>query len=332
MTRRIAAAALSLSLVAAAPPKTVIDVMPEFWKFWDEAQASGGGKDTGDPAQRVRRFRELVIAPHQKFYDEVIKVPDDARLATYLDQLAAAAPALRRVSAAFPGQLERAMETFTKAYPDFDRSIPIFLAPSLYTSSGQVRTLEGRWVIFYGLDVIAVILGERDDWTVDIHHEMFHAYHYLKNPEIAEAARSFFTPGKTSPLYYNLWSEGMAVYAARRLNPGAPLAHLLSFESLAREAPPLLPRLAREIRERLDSTDPNDERDYFFLGGKRPGVPPRSAYYVGLRVAETLATRFTQEQLVRLHGKGLRGEIARALETLEEGTPARPGGRGEGPE
>ena len=76
------------------------------------------------------------------------------------------------------------------------------------------------------------------------------------------------------------------------------------------------PRIPRELRSRLASTDADEVRDYFFLSSERTDIPKRSAYYIGYHVAAELASSRTLDELVRLQGPGLRDAIDQTLQTL----------------
>jgi len=308
--------ALALAACATrAPAPRVVDLMPDFWRFWELAEGR-------EPARRVALLKEIVIDPHRPFYGEVVSVPDDERLAAYLERIAPAIPELREMSRDFPPLFARAWDQFRRTYPNLDPQLPIYFAPSLFTSNGQVRYLGGRPIVMFGLDVSAYLkhdptaLPALDDPLLSVPHELFHAYHWQVNSEVAEAARSFFTPGTTSPLYFDLWSEGLAALASHRLQPSASLGAVLSSEVLAREAPPLGPRLARELRSRLVSTDADEVRDYFFLSSERTDIPRRSAYYIGYRVAAELASSRTLDELALLQGAELLEAIDRTLQGL----------------
>jgi hypothetical protein len=298
----------------------VIDVMPSFWAFWSTTDGLA-------PSDRVRLLRERVIAPHQAFYDQVVGVPDDARLARYLETLAPAIPALRKISASFPCQVADAFASFTRAFPDFDRSTPIYVIPSLFTSSGQVRDFEGRWIVTFGLDVLAVLLPDFEDRRPDAFHELFHAWHYQVNPEIAAAAKEAFSRERTSPLSHDLWIEGVALHAVRRLAPAAPLHEVLASRALPAEGPPAVPRVAGELLARLDAIELDIVADYFFMSTTRRDFPPRMAYLVGLRMTECLAAEMTLDEMARLHGSDLRRAVARGLTLLATSACPPPAGR-----
>jgi len=295
----------------AAPAPNVTDLMPAFWSFWSQAE----GKE---PAEQVRLLKEVAIAPHREFYEKVIEIPSDGRLQEILETLAPAIPALRRIDGEFREQLPEGFASFVAAFPDMDRALPIYTGPSLFTSSGQSRDLDGRTIVFYGLDVLAVVLSDVTNHRPDVHHEMFHAYHWQKNPEIRRAAKDSFDKNRKSAMYYDLWSEGLALYAVRKLNPQAPLSLVLASKALPEEGPKVLPRVAGELRRRLDVTKLDEVADYFFFKPKRKDLPSRIAYYVGLRLVEEVGQGRSMEELVTLGGKDLRSAIDTGLKTLEK--------------
>ena len=298
----------------AAPNAT--DLMPAFWSFWEAAEGKAG-------AERVALLKEKALAPHQQFYEKVIEIPSDKRLGEILDTLGPAIPALRRIDGEFKEQLPQGFRSFLAAFPDMNASLPIYFGPSLFTSSGQSRELDGKIIVFYGLDVIAVVLGDVTNHLPDIHHEMFHAYHWQRNPEALASGRDAFNETRKSPMYHDLWAEGLALHAVRQLDPEASLDLVLASKALPVEGPKVLRRVAGELRQRLDVTDLKEVSDYFFFKPKRKDLPSRIAYYVGLRMVEVVGRGKTMEDLVRLSGPELRAAVESGLKTLEtegEGT------------
>jgi hypothetical protein len=182
-----------------------------------------------------------------------------------------------------------------------------------------VRDLDGRTIVFYGLDVVAVVLPDVTNHVPDIHHELFHAYHWQRNPAIAAAGRESFSETRTTPMYNDLWTEGLALHAVRRMNPDAPLALVLASRELPEKGPPVLARVAGELRQRLDVTNLKEVGDYFFFHTTRADLPSRIAYYVGLRLAEQVGRRLSMDEMIRLEGPALRREIDRGLAELEAG-------------
>ncbi|HUD72402.1 MAG TPA: hypothetical protein VMQ62_10610 [Dongiaceae bacterium] len=293
-----------------SPVPNLIPLMPDFWAFWDRAE----GKP---PAERVALLKEVAIAPHRTFYEKITGVPSDERLTQFIDMLGPAIPALKRIEQEFREQMPGAYATFLAAHPDLDRTLPIYVGPSLFSSSGQVRDLDGTTIVFYGLDVMAVVLADTTDHRPDIHHELFHAYHWQRNPRIAAATRDSFEKTRTTPLYNDLWIEGLAEYEARRLNPNAPLETVLASKELPVKGPLVLATVAGELRQKIDGTDIDDVGDYFFFHTRRADLPSRSAYYVGLRLADEVAKTHTLDQMIALDGPALRQVVDEGLRALE---------------
>jgi len=215
--------------IPAAP--NVTNLMSAFWSFWK------GSRGRSQPEQ-IALLKEKLLAPNKEFYEKVTTIPSDKRLGEILKTLEPSIPALRRIDGEFKEQVPRGFASFVAHFPDMDRTLPIYVGPSLFTSSGQSRDLDGRTIVFYGLDVVAVVLPDVTNHFPDIHHEMFHAYHWQRNPEIAAASREAFEKSRKAPMYYDLWSEGLALYAVRQLDPEASLELVLSSKTLPVEGPP----------------------------------------------------------------------------------------------
>ena len=309
--------------VAPQPAANLTDLMPAFWDFWARAEGKSGD-------ERITLLKQVALEPHRVFYEKVVQIPSDQRLGEILDTLSPSVSVLRRVDGEFHAQFPGAWASFLTAWPDLDRSLPIYVGPSLFTSSGQVRDLDGRTIVFYGLDVVAVVLSDETNHVPDIHHELFHAYHWQRNAAIAAAGRESFSETRTTPMYNDLWTEGLALLAVRRMNPDAPLALVLASKELPEKGPPVLARVAGELRQRLDVTNLKEVGDYFFFHTSRTDIPSRIAYYVGLRLAEQVGRRLSMEEMIGLEGAALRREIDRGLGELAATTPAAVPGSGSG--
>src|SRR2546426_12816170 len=55
----------------------VVNVMPSFWRFWEQSQ-------TLDETAKIRLFRELVLQPNKEVFEGFTGTSSDARLARYL--------------------------------------------------------------------------------------------------------------------------------------------------------------------------------------------------------------------------------------------------------
>jgi hypothetical protein len=312
-------AATSCALNPAAPPSAqseyrIIDLMPRYWGF-------RAGTVAAPPGERARRFRADVIGAEPRFFEQVIGPVDDAGLSQYLAAVEPLDSIVRRIGAEFLAAVPTSWNRLRALFPDLAPGVRIFVTPSLFISNGQVRYLDDSLVVMLGPDVqayveVVVDSGRRTDPAIGIEHELTHYHHWRANAEIARAARSFFRAGSYSALYYNLWSEGMATWVARRLHPDAPLAEVLGPGLNPARDEGLVPELAREFARKLDSTVEDDIRDLFYLSGRRKDIPARSAYYLGYLVVDRLARDYSLPELIQLHGPELRQHILDALTSL----------------
>lgn len=141
-------------------------------------------------------------------------------------------------------------------------------------------------------------------------HEFFHVYHARRFPECDE-------------VWCGLWAEGLAVYAAARLNPGASDAALLLTEpQLLRPAvEPRLQDAMCALTGKLHSTRAEDVAALFqgqATAGSR--FPPRYGYYLGYVLATRLARGRSLSVLARMPPVEVRPLLER--EIAKYGCPA----------
>ena len=159
------------------------------------------------------------------------------------------------------------------------------------------------------MDELARIYGPTSNLKVVFQHELFHQYHYQITPEISDDRSAWAF----------LWEEGLATYVSRRMNPGTTLDQVLVMpDRLSELALPHLPTLARRLLDHADSTDPNDYSDLFTLGQTSAGIPARSGYLVGYRVAEKLAATRSLVELVHMRGPELKRAVLGTLAGLQK--------------
>jgi hypothetical protein len=299
---------------ASTPP--IVNVMPAYWAFRAQATASREAQ--------VAALRQQVLQAYPRLYGPFVSVPGDGDLADWLGNMAPLEPEMRRLEPLILAEIARGAALLTRAMgpaPDMH----IYVAPSLFTSNGQVRWLDRRPVVLFGVDVQAYAERELMAGVADkalgsfIAHELFHAHHYAMNPEIAAAAELLFSQTATPPLYLNLWIEGLATCAARRI-AGGGVERALMMEGLHARVGPLVPRLAGELGTRLESTDRQDRITYFWLNEGTTAVPSRSAYAMGMLVADEVLKQRSLVEAARLSGPGLQAAIAEALGRLAQGS------------
>ena len=223
--------------------------------------------------------------------------------------------------AEWPSQREAALQAANAFVADFPRAIarfeaevgplpaqpPVALVMSLGEFDGAVRNLGAGERLFFGADEIARIYPGASTIPF-LQHELFHTYH---SPLL----------GDCQPLWCALWNEGLAVYAAQRLNPGASDLEL----GLTMPAPirPVLEQRRQDavcaIRKRMDGGE--DYRPIFTgMGEPLNGLPLRFGYLVGLWVAEDLGRGHSLADMARWNGDDLRNRIAASLDRMADCT------------
>lgn len=301
---------LPLAAHAAAPRATyrVHDLTPTFWAYWDEARDL--------PAEeQVRLFEERVVARHPDVYtarvlgldpDVPLRAALRERWPKFLAFVGAQLPLARKLSASVGHELPRYDARFREAFPDFAYTGDVYFLVSVGAFDGGTRPVRGRTALLFGVDVIARVYGEEADPESFFDHELFHLYHH-----------QFPDPLLEGTLGRSLWTEGLAVYVADRLNPGTPAAVLFG---LPRDTPERvranLPAYAREMRQKLLLRSPEEEKRWFQGSGDGTDFPGRAGYTLGYLVAREVARGKSLRQLARLRGKALRRELERALDTL----------------
>ena len=162
---------------------------------------------------------------------------------------------------------------------------------------------DGSTILLFGIDQMVKSDGADLNYIPQIQHEIFHLYHAQVSPALLD----------TKEMYAHLWQEGLAVYATRVLNPGATKMEIYLSNTLPDEAGGMVPKLAKEIHQKLYSTSREDDAGFFNMTTKRKDIPAKSGYYIGSLVAEELAKKYTLMELARLQGKPLTEEIEAVL-------------------
>ena len=303
-----------------AEEPSITSVMPAFWSVMDAA-----APDAADT--RAARFEQQVIRAYPALYGPVVTQNANFNLPEYLGQLQPLLPGMRDLDALTRRQIDYSLEILRSRVGRLG-DMSIFIAPSLFTSNGQVRVVDDRPVVMFGVDVQAYAelellpASSRYDLRAYVAHELFHAHHYGVNPEMRRAANTLFDPKAPAPLYLNLWIEGLATCASMSMDGNGSIERALMSERLPVELPPILPALAQEYLAKLDSRSLDDTRDFFWLGGEREDIPPRTAYAMGALVADDIVGRKGLAAALKLGGRELRREVGLATARL-----SRPGTR-----
>jgi hypothetical protein len=298
-----------------APPKKthckIVNLMPEFWVFWERAGEA-------DVEYQIPVFRDAVLMPNDELYTSVVASNENLsseRLTQFLTRVSGYLRPMHSWSKKLPKDLEDHCKTFDDKFPDMDWKWNAYLMPSLFTFDAKTKAFQGQRALFLGVDTIA----SRDTDNLDVlyAHELFHIYHAQVGPEAF--AEYVGAKGPLEPLYLTLWTEGLSTYVSKVLAPKATLADVLFSTELATKCPPLTSKLAADVMIKLDSRTASDHLYYFSAKAKPVGMPARSGYYIGMRIAEVLSKKHKLKDLARLSGKTLKQEIREALVQLADG-------------
>jgi hypothetical protein len=293
------------------PTWTTVNIMPAWWSFYEQAE----GKSLEE--QRAL-FRRHVVSAHPTIFVEGVLSRDptapfelDARLDALMAEMDQLAPTMRQLSQQLEADLPRHRASFERAFDDFSWDGQVYFMVSMFAFDGAVRMVDGEPTLMFGIDKVAKIHGAEASLAALFHHELFHIYHLV--------TRSPFEGSGEHLMYQALWAEGLAVHVAKQLNPAATAQQLVLSDAMIERADVMLPQLAREFRDNIDSQDEIFYRDWFRGAGKREDIPNRVGYYLGLRVAERLAETRSLQELAGLKDPELRKLIAEALLHLEQG-------------
>lgn len=293
-----AIAALVVLFAAPAPAKTpgLVSLADAFPKFYDATA-------TLPEAERVARFRAEFGKLLPGFY-----APRSRTEANYEKGIARSLqdfPAIRAryeaVERSFPKAFAEGQKSFRKAFPDYRLSMPVYLVHSLGEMDGGTRDLDGKIVGIFGADVIARI---HTPATIKpfLDHELFHLYHQRFFPDCA-------------PLWCSLWQEGLAVYVAASLNPGATDEQLLLTQP-SPIRPAVEPRLHEamcSLSAKLESTREEDYAPFFFGKANSGPFPSRYGYLLGYMLVQKIGEGRTLNQLAKLPPEKVKAALVAAI-------------------
>lgn len=299
----LAGLALAVSPAAAGPNRdpAYIDLTDDFARAFDEAKMAEPDRRAQKMRKALRRFRPAFYTA-KRFGGS--REDFEALLGQYLEEYPARRADIAAVSTRFAATVPEAFAAFEREIGPLGDRPPIVLLVSLGSFDGAVRTIKGRDHLLFGADAIHEYHGDMSPRAL-IHHELAHVYHN----ETYDFCRE---------LWCLLWSEGMAVHIAERLNPGA------SDQELLLTVPePIRPELEtnRDVAvcaalARLDSTASRDKAAIFSFTRLGPGLPPRFGYLMGKWVVDDLAKTHTLAELISMNGAPLRAKIKATLQAM----------------
>ena len=299
------AALLGVSSASARPdpsaPIQLIDLTGDFTREWDKTAALPDDK-------RAEAFRTDFAKVLPGFYAPehvrgMTPAEYDALLLKNLKAFPKLRPGTEDVSRRFSVMFQPALASFEKSFGPMRGYPPVYLVVSFGEFDGGTRPLRDGYHLMFGADAIAYIHRDHDIQPF-FHHELFHLYH----------GRYF----SCDVVWCGLWKEGLATYAASRLNPSATDAELML--NLPEPIRPAVEAHRSEAYcaavERLDSKDPADRAAFF--SGKRlsANLPPRFGYYIGYTIAAELGRSRSLEQLAHMSQREVRPLLEKTLRDM----------------
>lgn len=291
MPKTLLALSVTLSLVIGVTARDgapvdvpYVDLTADFSRFADETRGM-------NEAARVAKFHERMGPLLPGFYEPRFGLTAeryDRKIADALKSFDALRPRYQQVQKDFPAAFAAGLRQFREQFPGFEPHVPVYLLHSLGEMDGGTRELNGRMYLVFGADVIADI-HDPADLTPFLDHELFH----IENLK-------FFT--ECGEVWCLLWSEGLATYAAKVMNPGASDRQLLltSPKPIRAAVDASWPAALCFTQARLFSTESTD-MDALFVGrSATQGFPDRFGYYVGLRVIEELGGEYRLPALAHM--------------------------------
>ena len=114
-----------------------------------------------------------------------------------------------------------------------------------------------------------------------------------------------------------LWGEGLATYAAEKLNPNAPIEDLMLSKSMMTQINSNTDFYWKDILAKLESRDENDYGKYFLMSSTDKKVVNRAGYYLGYLLAKEAGKTKTIPEMVKMKPSEALALIRQTIETLK---------------
>jgi hypothetical protein len=258
MARRELLAGAGLALAAGgvrAQDGGVIDMTAPFWGVYDQDR----GRPLAERADRLSRTalkRDLEVTEAGATPREI-----EAWLPAF-DPLAERVRTMRpRIAPLWAQNLDRFSETF----PGFRRTNKVRLLMSRFSFLTSCARVRDEYDVLLGLDE-CVRSGRTGDEDIGVAMaiQSFHAHHYFYNWRMK--------PTEITPLWMDLWFEGLGLYCAGRMFPKADRARLFTDPRQADAPISQIQTAAESMLRELDVASEDLHARYFGKGGIGPAV------------------------------------------------------------
>jgi hypothetical protein len=296
---RLAAGLICLAAIATAnakPAPRLIVLTQAFTQFFDATAQL-------PEAKRIKQFRTQFATVLPGFYAPRLRTEAgyEKQIAFSLQTFPGIRAKYEQVARDFPKAFTQGQQSFRRSFPDYRLDVPVYLLHSLNEMDGGTRDLDGKVVGIFGADVIARIHSPAT-LKPFLDHELFHLYHQRFFPDC-------------DALWCSLWQEGLAVYVAAKLNPGATDEGLLLTQPrpIRGEVEPRLKEAMCGLGAKLESTRQEDYAPFFFGRANDGPFPPRYGYLLGYLLASKIGEGMTLDQLAKLPPDKVKPALVGAL-------------------
>lgn len=300
----LAAVALQprLALAGDETVRGLNDLMPAFWAVYDAARSQAD-------AARAQSLLSQFFEKHAEDYRRAGVKISLAGISRWLPQFDAMAGQVRQVHHEFSSAYALGLQRFSAALPEFDAmASPVGLLPSLFRFDAHLEPDGAQLPLFFGPDGIVRFHGAGADLNVLFAHELFHCYQAQKNPSMSLDPKT--------PVFANLWIEGVATYASERLNPGASTLHvLLDDAELANIDASTLRGAVQNLLAHWDASD-DATIGSFFQTGYHGAWPARVGYYIGLMAARRIGASMDLSQMAAMPTAEVRTRLMQAVREM----------------
>ncbi|MBY0471561.1 hypothetical protein K2X30_10380 [bacterium] len=260
----------------------------DFIRYWEKVEKL-------PVEEQVRLLKADFFPKFPEFYADKIerwkkagKNPDE-EMAKQLSEFPAAKKDFVKKTKAIQASLKKGIEFFSKKFPDFNRGFRIYVTHSFGDMDGGTRQIDGKTYFIFGVDLM---VKNHKGYTSEVpffHHELFHMYHRQFLPE-------------ERVIWNSLWAEGLATYAAKKLNPNATMKDLIL------DLPEgMIPKIKKDLAfhwsdlaSKLTSRDADDHKSYFRLSSENKKVVVRAGYYLGYLLAQEIGKTMSLSEMAQL--------------------------------
>lgn len=202
--------------------------------------------------------------------------------------------------------LEDTIKSFTQTFPDLDKNFDVYVTHSFGEMDGGIRTIGGKNIFILGIDGMVKYHKGFTSEVPFFHHELFHVYHGQFLPD-------------TQSIYLSLWSEGLATYISKKLNPNASLREMLLGlpEGMTEDIRKEWDYHWKNLTSKLTSTKDDDYETYFLFSSKHKKIIKRAGYYLGYLIAEEIGKTKSISEMAKMSPNEVLPLMKKAIQTIQ---------------